>query len=103
MRYEDDPGEVDQHPRPGLEFHVVMAPLQCTKNPREQPGAADADRALTREINANNRSENIQLRMMDSADRRADRNAADRRADRKERQLMILQMIKGIQQGVSSI
>ncbi len=68
-----------------------------------QERSASADRALTREINAKNRSENIQLRMMDSSDRRADRNAAERRADRKERQLMILQMIKGIQQGVSSI
>ena len=65
--------------------------------------SANADRALTRETNANNRRENIQLRMMDSSDRRADRRSADLRADRKERQMMILQMIKGIQQGVSAI
>ena len=64
---------------------------------------ADADRAFQREVNANNRRENIQLRMMDSSDRRADRRAADLRADRKERQMLILQMIKGIQQGVSAI
>ncbi len=68
-----------------------------------QERSAAADRALTREINANNRRENIQLRMMDSSDRRADRRSADLRADRKERQMLILQMIKGLQQGVSSI
>jgi len=64
---------------------------------------SDAQLAFQREQSNLNRQENIQLRMMDSSDRRADRRSADLRADRKERQLMILQMIKGIQQGVSAI
>ena len=64
---------------------------------------SDAQLAYQREQSNMNRQENIQLRMMDSSDRRADRRSADLRADRKERQMMILQMIKGIQQGVSAI
>jgi len=64
---------------------------------------SDAQLAFQREQSNLNRQENIQLRMMDSSDRRADRRSADLRADRKERQMMILQMIKGIQQGVSAI
>lgn len=64
---------------------------------------SDAQLAFQREQNNLNRQENIQLRMMDSSDRRADRRSANLRADRKERQMMILQMIKGLQQGAMSI
>jgi len=64
---------------------------------------SDAQLAYQREQSNMNRQENIQLRMMDSSDRRADRRSANLRADRKERQMMILQMIKGLQQGAMSI
>ena len=64
---------------------------------------SDAQLAYQREQSAADRKENLQMRMFERGDRRADRQAADRRADRKERTMMILQMIKGLQQGAMSI
>lgn len=56
----------------------------------------DARLNFQEEQAALNRQENLQMRMFDREDRRADRAAADRRADRKERQMLILQMLKGL-------
>lgn len=56
----------------------------------------DARLNFQEEQSALNRQENLQMRMFDREDRRADRAAADRRADRKERQMLILQMLKGL-------
>lgn len=58
---------------------------------------SDARFAFQEEQAALNRQENLQMRMFDREDSRADRAAADRRADRKERQAMILTLMKGLQ------
>ena len=57
---------------------------------------ADAQLAFQQEQAALNRKENLQMRMFDRQDARADRQAADRRADRKDRQALILQMMQGL-------
>lgn len=57
---------------------------------------SDARYAFESEQAALNRQENLKMRMFDREDARADRAAADRRADRKERQMMIMQLLKGL-------
>ena len=71
---------------------------------RVQQDNFNAQMQYNREVNNATRKDNMQLRMMDSADRRADREADDRRADRKERMAMILQLIGGLQNlGMASV